>query len=79
MASWLCSKIFTANNASVVWKEFMHTLSWIGCGLAWKVGNGEDIQVGIDPIMGTENLVVLPQVLHENLEDYDIVFSGLGS
>ena len=51
----------------------MHTLSWVGCGLTWQVGNGEDIRVGIYLIMGTEALLVLPQDLHDYLEDYGIV------
>ena len=51
----------------------MQTVSQVGCGLAWQVGNGEDIRIGIDPIIGTENLVVLPQDLREYLEDYGIV------
>ena len=51
----------------------MKTISWVGCGLEWEVGNGEDIRIGIDPIIGTENLVVLPQDLHDYLEDYDII------
>ena len=35
--------------------------------------NGEDIHVSIDLIMGTEALLVLPQDLHDYLEDYGIV------
>ena len=53
VASWLRSNIFKATNASMIWKGFIHTISWIGCGLARKVGNSEDIRVGIDLIMGT--------------------------
>ena len=51
----------------------MQTVFWVGCGLAWQVGNGEDIRIGIDPIIGTENLVVLPQGLRDYLEDYSII------
>ena len=64
VASWFCRKYFAANNASVIWKGFLRTVSWVGCGLAWQVGNGEDIRVGIDLILGTENLVVRISVIN---------------
>ena len=73
VVSWIRRKAFSTNCVSVIWKGFLQTLSWVGCGLSWKVGNGEDIRVGIDPIMGTEELVVLPQELRDYLEDYGIV------
>ena len=59
VVSWIRRKAFVAKSVSVIWKGFLHTLSWVGCGLTWKVGNGEDIFVGIDPIMGTEALLFL--------------------
>ena len=73
VVSWIRRKAFAANSVSVIWKGFLHTLSWVGCGLTWKVGNGEDIRVGIDQIMGTAALLVLPQYLHDYLEDYGII------
>ena len=57
----------------MIWKGFLHTLSWLRCGLTWQVGNGEDIRIDIDPIMGTEALMILPQELRDYLEDYGIV------
>ena len=57
----------------MIWKGFLLTLSWVGCGLSWQVGNSEDIRVGTDLIVGTESLLVLPQDLRDYLEDYGIL------
>ena len=50
----------------------MHTLSWLGKCLAWHVGNGQDILVGIDPIIGTHSPSELASSLREYLEDLGI-------
>ena len=40
--------------------------------MAWHVGNGQNILVGIDPIIGTHSLSELPLGLREYLEDLGI-------
>ena len=57
----------------MIWKGFIHTLSWFGSGLTWQVGNGEEIRVGSDPIVGIDSLYILPQDLRDYLEDYGII------
>ena len=71
--SWLKDKKFIVRGASVIWNGFLHTLSWLGKCLAWHVGNGQNILVGIDPIIGTHSLSDLPLGLREYLEDLGIV------
>ena len=57
----------------MIWKGFMHTLSWLGRGFTWHVGNGETIRVGLDPIVGMGSPYSLPLDLREYLEDYGIL------
>ena len=67
--AWLREKHFTIRQVSMIWKGFIHTLPWIGKCLAWQVGNGMDILLGIDPIIGTLHNSGLPSYLREYLED----------
>ena len=57
----------------MIWNGFMHTLSWLEKCLAWQVGNGQNILVGIGLIIGTHSLSVLPLGIREYLEDLGIV------
>ena len=56
----------------MIWKGFLHTLSWLGSGLIWKVGNGKAIRMGLDPIVGLGLPFLLSLDLYEYLEDYGI-------
>ena len=69
----LKDKKFMVHGASMIWNGFLHTLSWLGKCLAWHVGNGQNILVGVDPIIGTHSLSDLPLGLREYLEDYGIL------
>ena len=71
--TWLREKIFVVGNVSILWRGFVDTLSWIGKGLIWNVGNGSSIQVGADPMVGFGTNYILPIGLREYLEDYGIV------
>ena len=53
-------------------KGFIKTLPWIGKGILWQVGNGSDIRLGVDPIVGLGNSFILPRDLRLYLEDYGI-------
>ena len=72
VVAWLKGKNFIVCGASVIWKGFLHTLSWLGKCLAWKVGNGQDILMVIDLIIGMHSPSVLPFGLKEYLEDLGI-------
>ena len=58
VVTWIRQKSFAVNGVSVIWKGFILTLSWAGRCLSWRVGNGEDIRIGTDPIVGTDSLFV---------------------
>ena len=63
LESWLIAKCFAINGPSIMWNGFLHTLMWLGRSLSWQVGNGRNIQVGIDPIIGTRLSPFLPHDL----------------
>ena len=70
--SWLREKSFFLRNASVIWRGFLLTLSWLGKGLLWQVGNGSAIRLGVDPVVGMGSSFILPRDLRDYLEDYGI-------
>ena len=51
---------------------FIITLKWIGQGLIWQVGQGTEVKVGADPIVGLGSSYMLPYELRTYLEDYGI-------
>ena len=65
-------KKFSVRGSSIFWNGFLNTLSWLGRYLAWKVGNGKDILIGIDPIIGSASHSFLPYDLRDYLLDYGI-------
>ena len=70
--SWLREKCFRVRNVSVIWKGFLSTLPWLGKGILWQVGNGSDIRLGVDPIVGLGCSFILLGDLRAYLEDYGI-------
>ena len=53
-------------------ERFLKTLMWIGKGTLWQVGNGSDIRLGIDPVVGMSNSYILPDDLRAYLAGYGI-------
>ena len=51
----------------------MQSIPWMGRHLAWQVGNGNDIMVGIDPMFGSSNTFHFPDGLRSYLEDLNII------
>ena len=71
--NWLRGKCFNTRGVSVIWKGFLLTLPWLGRNLAWQVGNGNSVRIGIDPIIGSPALITFPADFRDFLEDLDIV------
>ena len=69
---WLRKKNFSIRKVSMIWKGFILILPWIGKYLAWQVGNGMDIQLGIDLIFGIQHCPVLPYDFRDYLKDLGI-------
>ena len=70
--SWFRNKHFRFNNTSRIWMGFIITLNWIGQGLIWHVGQGTEVRLGVDPIVGLGSSYILPFELRTYLEDYGI-------
>ena len=72
VVNWLRSQAFNIHCTSYIWNDFIRALSWLTRCLGWKVGNGQSIRIGVDPIAGLNSNFVLPEDLRIYLEDYDI-------
>ena len=70
--TWLREKNFSPRNVSIIWKGFLKTLPWIGKGILWQVGNGTDVLIDVDPVVGMGNSFTLPANLRAYLADYGI-------
>ena len=70
--NWCRIKYFRHWDISIIWKGFLETLQWIGKGLIWLVGNGSEVRVGADPIVGLGCSFILSDDLRLYLEDYGI-------
>ena len=73
VVSWLRGKHFSIHGVSIFWRGFLQTLPWLGIFLAWKVGNGENVQIGIDPMIKILHTFTWPAGFCDFLEDLDIV------
>ena len=49
---WVRKPLKVSRNISPIWKGFLKIYHMIGLNLCWKVGNGRNMMVGIDPIIG---------------------------
>ena len=70
--TWLRGKHFNFRGASVFWKGFLLTLPWLGKSLSRQVGCGNNVFIGIDPIIGVQDFITFPASFKEFLEDLDI-------
>ena len=52
MAAWLRNKKFGLRGSSIIWNGFIKTITWLGKCLSWKVGDGQDVLIGTDTIVG---------------------------
>ena len=58
--AWLKDKKFLSRGVSAIWKGFFLSLPWLGRHLAWQVGNGKNVLLGIDPIVGFSDSLMIP-------------------
>ena len=72
MVEWLRGKNFCTHGGSVFWRGFLQTLPVLGRRLAWIVGDGHNICLGIDLIVGVDKSLSLPSDLLDFLVDLDI-------
>ena len=58
-----------------MWNGFIHAMSWITRCIEWKIGNGKNIKVGLDPIASVSSDYTLPEGLRLYLKDYGAAHS----
>lgn len=51
---WLCKNNHLHSTPSFLWRSFHISMSHINQDLGWKVGRGNCIYIGIDPMVGIE-------------------------
>lgn len=59
-------------NASTMWKALVLTLPLLGKWKVWKLGNGQNIKLGVDPWIGCENKHILSEGIGEKLSQKGI-------
>ena len=69
---WIRARKFNTSGTSYFWNGFVRVLYWITGHLGWKVGNGQKIRLGIDPIAGMNSSYLLSEDLRGYLADYGI-------
>ena len=69
---WLRNKRFSTRRVSIIWRGFIQSLPWLGSHLAWQVGDGKNILIGLDPIIGAHTSYILPDDLRTYLVDLEI-------
>lgn len=60
------------SNVSIHWKALVQCFPLVGRWLVWKVGNGEQVRIGVDPWVGYKNKFRFPYWLIEMLQDRGI-------
>jgi len=60
---WIHKPSQSSLEASNIWKAISQPLSLIKDGLAWKIGNGEQVRLGIDAWIECDNAHILPRAL----------------
>ena len=49
---WIRVPVKNKKNISICWKAVLWAFDTIGTNLVWKVGNGVDLRIGLDPWVG---------------------------
>ena len=69
---WIRVPVKKKKNISICWKVVLWDFDVIGNNLVWKVGNGVDLRIGIDPWVGCKWSHHLPILLRDKLHSAGI-------
>ena len=72
LVEWIRARKFNVSGTSYFWNGFIRIMSWITGQLGWKVGNGSNIRVGVDPIAGLNTQYLLSEDLREYVTNLGI-------
>lgn len=69
ITSWLRCPQKRTHNVSLIWSGFLRIYDWLAMDLTWKAGTGNDILIGIDPILGLGTEYRLPDEICRSLHN----------
>lgn len=72
LEDWIRNPVKNKKNASVIWKATVESFKVIEQGLAWKIGNGRNLKIGLDPWIGCNEKYALSPGLIKHLESKSI-------
>jgi len=70
--SWIRNPIKNKRGISVIWKAILNSFPIISNKLAWKIGSGEKVRIGVDPWQGGAQRYILPLRIVEALKERGI-------
>jgi hypothetical protein len=82
VAEWFREGKKNWNGASNIWRALTSSFDILSDWLVWKPGNGEDIRIGVDPLIGSHTYYKLSENLISVLKEKGINFlaqAGTGS
>jgi len=72
LEDWIRNTKKKGRNFSVIWKATVEAFKDIEQGLAWQVGNGENVRIGRDPWVGCNESFALSPELNAHLDSKGI-------
>jgi len=72
VVDWIRRSVRSFQNGSIMWKALVKYFSIISQGLAWKVGKGIFLRIGMDLWLGRNVLHILPHNLIDRLHERGI-------
>ena len=71
---WIKKNNKCHRGGSVIWKAVVKTFDVIEDSLAWNIGNGRRMRVGVDPWASCNRLFILSVILVESLRQHDVIY-----
>ena len=72
LLEWIRSSVKHKRSMSICWKVVLRSFHIIGKNLVWKIGNGADVHLGMDPWVGYKWRHLLPYPLVEKLHSVGV-------
>lgn len=66
---WLRHHHLCLSRASAVWTSIGKSIAYVKKGIKWKIGNGTELLVGVDPFIGDKGIYRLPRDLIAELHN----------
>jgi len=67
--TWIRNLAKSRASCSIIWKVVLKYFDLVEEGLAWKIGNGTQVRLGVDPWPGSGHAHILPHDLLAHLHD----------